>query len=143
MNDTTTLANSLNGVVGDIVGHGGNIVGLRFFAQGPATAYLSVPGDPKGAVVVSWELGDTQIVVFFHPERTGKEAFDMSKEPQGLKKLCEDEMDEERFPAKPEVYTPNGVPAGMYDVVQYCAKKFASYCGKSPFGKENPDEAYF
>ena len=141
-----SLARMLNGVIDDLVGHGGNLAGLRFVAQGSTTAYLKVPGDPKGAVVVSFEEGDPQVVVFLHQSRTGKEAFDMSKDEQGCKQLCADEdMEEERFLSKCSVSTPTGVPAGLYDVVAYCGRKFASFCGKSdksPFGANNPEDAY-
>jgi hypothetical protein len=68
----------------------------------------------------------------------------MSKDEQGCKQLCDDEdMEEERFLPRRGVSTPNGVPAGLYDVVAYCGEKFATFCGKSPFGANNPEEAYF
>lgn len=148
------LADALNYVVDDLRCHNRpQLKGFRFVSRGPETAYLKVPGDPKGAVVVSLCDGDNQAIIFFHPTRTGKEAWEMSSTQEGCYALCADEdMDEDRFWVYPEhglheahaPYVPSRVggpvPPGLYDVVLSALGRFVS-CAE--VHRTVPDECYF
>lgn len=128
---TKTLANRLNYALRDIYSHGGDVGGFRFVARGGETAYLNVPGNPMGAVCVHREDGAPQATAFFHPSRTGKEAWQLSETNEGCHTLASDEdMDEDRFLTDK--------PGWEYDIVLACIGRFPGAGGKSPH-KVSPD----
>ena len=143
-----SLAEALNYVVEDLRCHNRpQLKGFRFVSRGEETAYLKVPGNPKGAVVVSLCEGDIQALIFFHPSRTGKEAWEMSATNNGCVALCDDEdMDEDRVwaNAQHEPYIPSSVggpvQAGLYDVVLSALGRFVS-CAE--MCRPEPDKCYF
>lgn len=122
---TKTLAVRLNDVLRDMYSHGGDVGGFRFVARGEETAYLNVPGNPMGAVCVHREDGAPQATAFFHPSRTGKEAWQLSETNEGCQVLASDEdMDEDRFLTDR--------PGWEYDVVRACIGRFPGAGGESP-----------
>lgn len=143
-----SLADDLNYVVEDLRCHNRpQLKGVRFVSRGPETAYLKVPGNPRGAVVVFIEDGGSHALIFFHPSRTGKEAWEMSATHDGCVALCDDEdMDEDRVwaNAQQEPYHPSRVGGHvtpwLYDVVISSLGRFVS-C--SEMCRQNPDECYF
>lgn len=122
---TKTLAGRLNDALNDIYSHGGDVGGFKFVARGEATAYLSVPGNPIGAVCVHWEDGLPQATVFFHPSRTGKEAWQLSASDSGCHDLASDEdMDEDRFLTDKVGWE--------YDIVHACIWRYPGAGRESP-----------
>jgi hypothetical protein len=140
------LAEALNYVVDDLRCHNRpQLKGFRFVSRGPDTAYLNVPENPKGALCVHLEEGEIQAYVYFHPSRTGKEAWEMSATKDGCDKLCHDpDMDEDRVWAnsKHEPYYPPrlGEPSDLYDIAlnalgRYvsCSEKYEPMSGECYF----------
>ncbi len=128
-----SVASKLNLVVGDIISHGGKIPAkFRFVKKTNEVAYLKVTLDdgtePKGAIVIN-DDGEDQVIAFFHPNYTGKEAWDMIHgSDEDVLKLSQDEnMEEQKFLYKPQTATAWGdVDASYYDVVYWCIKHYSS-----------------
>ena len=130
-----SLAQRLNFCVSDMTGH--RVIGqatrepkFRFVRKCHEVAYLKVTlpdgTEPKGAVVVSDDGGD-HTVLFLHPSRTGKEAWDLIHgTDDDVKALVNDaDMVEERFKHRPSVATPDAVvDASDYSVVAWCFNHF-------------------
>lgn len=127
------LSNVLNYILADLVGHGyKEYKGMRFVARGDSTAYLKA--GHAGAVCVSLEEGDTLAVVYYHPSRAEREAWELSATEAGCLELAKDpDMEEDRFWVNSEhcPYVPPqegfgvGDATGLYDLVIEVVKHFA------------------
>ena len=129
------LANRLNTALEDLFAHGYSVGGFKFVARGSETAYLKVPGNPKGAVCVHSDEDGIENIIFYHPSLTGKDAWKLSSTSEGCMHLADDpEMDYILFDISHRGWE--------YDVIDICMSWFKGIGGKSPYGTQDDESAY-
>ena len=130
-----SLAKRLNNAIYDLFTHGYSVGGFKFVARGSETAYLKVPGNPKGAVCVHSDNDGVENIIFYHPCLTGKEAWQLSATSKGCMRLADDEdMDCIRFDVSHSGWE--------YDVIDTVMSWFKYLGGKSPYGDKTNELAY-